>query len=309
MATRPKLERTWTILDIIRWGTDYFRSRAIDEPRLTIELLLCHVLSVGRVRLYADFDRPLSNDELAQLRSCVQRRVHNEPLQYITGTAHFYGLEFEVTPDVLIPRPETEILVDLVRQWIQQHPESTTAIDLGTGSGCIPIAVAHHHPNVTWTGIDVSAAALDVAHRNADRAAVSGSIQWVCSDILRDPLPAAHIITMNPPYIPSHEVPDLPLHIRGYEPHHALTDDADGLTFYRRLAEILNGGPHGPDTIVHPHFIVVEVGWQGAQPAADLLSSFGTVAVHRDLQGVDRFVTVERTPSTHRRHSDDHTTS
>ncbi|MFZ9870618.1 MAG: peptide chain release factor N(5)-glutamine methyltransferase [Candidatus Kapaibacteriota bacterium] len=296
MATRPELERTWTILDIIRWGTDYFRTRSIDEPRLTIELLLCHVLSVGRVRLYADFDRPLSKDELARLRSCVQRRVHHEPLQYITGMAYFYGIELEVTPDVLIPRPETEILVDLVRAWIQQHPETTTALDLGTGSGCIPIALAHHHPTVTWTAVDVSAASLEVARRNAVRAHVESSIQWMRANVLEDPLPTADIVTMNPPYIPSHEVPDLPPHIREYEPHHALTDDGDGLTFYRRLADLLSAADdHDDHAGFDPKFLVMELGWKGAEPVSNLMSPFGTVAIHRDLQGTDRFVTVERT--------------
>lgn len=296
MQHRPQLERTWTILEIIRWGTEYFRSHGIDGPRLTIELLVCHVLDVGRVRLYADFDRPLTKDELGRLRTYIQRRVHHEPLQYITGKAYFYGLELDVTPDVLIPRPETEVLVDLVRNWITRHPGARTAVDLGTGSGCIPIAVASHHPTVTWTAVDVSDGALAVAERNVLRHGLQGSIRLLQADVLKDPPPVAEIITMNPPYIAAHDMPDLEPHVRDYEPHIALTDDADGLTFYRTLASFL------PPVVRYPQLVIVEVGWQGARDVAAIFSGANTplatsitsLTIHKDLSGVERFVTIER---------------
>lgn len=289
MPQQRQLEQIWTVLDIIRWGTDYFRSKGIESPRLTIELLLCHVLHVQRIRLYADFERPLTSEELSALRVLVQRRAHHEPLQYITGTGHFYGLEFKVTPDVLIPRPETELLVDAVCSWSTSAvPQPRHGLDIGTGSGCIPIASAHHLPWMAWTGLDVSEAALSVAHHNAVQHGLTERVTFQHQDVLSSLVESpAEVITMNPPYIPSAEVPDLDAEVRDYEPHRALTDDADGLSFYRRLHELVHIGS------IRPRLIAVELGWQGAHDVEKMFSTLGPTKLLHDLQGIPRVLLTE----------------
>jgi release factor glutamine methyltransferase len=137
-----EIGKIWTILDLIHWGKVYFEQKGIDSPRLTIELLLCHTLDISRVQLYVLYDRPLAEHELSVLREYCGRRAKREPLQYVIGKSHFYGLEFDVNNHVLIPRPETEILVDTVVQYLQQQKHRQKIIDIGTGSGCIPITIA-----------------------------------------------------------------------------------------------------------------------------------------------------------------------
>jgi len=288
MPSRQRLEQVWTVLDLIRWGTEYFTKREIESPRLTIELLLCHVLNTTRVKLYSGFERPLLPEELTTLRELVQRRAHHEPLQYITGSAWFYSLEFAVTPDVLIPRPETEILVHEVIKWAKQRPPAPIrGLDIGTGSGCIPISIAHHLPDSSWLGIDRSAAALDVARNNARHHDLSDRCDWDRLDILKDvPQGAFNIVTMNPPYIPAKEVPTLEPEVRYFEPHLALTDDADGLTFYKRLREI-----HA-QLLAPGGVLFMELGWQGADRVRSLFDGVGTITMVNDLQDIPRIVVV-----------------
>jgi release factor glutamine methyltransferase len=239
--THPVIERTWTVMDLIRWGTSYFNEHGVDSPRLTMELLLCHVLKVSRITLYTNFEQPLTKDELAELRALVKRRSQHEPLQYILGTSEFYGLAFEVGPSVLIPRPETELLAERVIRFLKSHPVAS-CLDIGTGSGCIPISCAVHAPGSTWICVDRERDAAEVAARNAQRHCVSDRVTVLTADILTTPERIrAHapfdVVTMNPPYIPVAEVATLQEEVRDYEPHAALTDDADGLTFYRWFAD------------------------------------------------------------------------
>lgn len=289
MPSRQRLEQVWTVLDLIRWGTEYFTKREIESPRLTIELLLCHVLNTTRVKLYSGFERPLLPEELTTLRELVQRRAHHEPLQYITGSAWFYSLEFAVSPDVLIPRPETEILVHEVIKWAKKRSSAPIrGLDIGTGSGCIPISIAHHVPNSLWRGIDRSAAALDVARGNAVRHGLSDRCEWDRMDILKEvPQGAFDVVTMNPPYIPSKEVPTLDPEVRDFEPHLALTDDADGLTFYRRLLEIQ------AELLVPGGLLFMELGWQGADRVRTLFDGMGTITMINDLQDIPRIVVIQ----------------
>ena len=139
MSKHEQPDRIWTVLDIIRWGTEYFKERSIDSPRLTIELMLCSVLETTRISLYSNFERPLNKEELKTLRGYVQRRAHNEPLQYILKNADFYSLQFHVTPDVLIPRPETEHVVELVINHVAQLTTTPVlCMDVGTGEWVYP---------------------------------------------------------------------------------------------------------------------------------------------------------------------------
>ena len=289
MPSRQRLDQVWTVLDLIRWGTDYFQQHDIEAPRLTMELLLCHVLDTTRVKLYSGFDRPLLPEELSLLRSHVKRRAHHEPLQYITGKAWFYSLSFTVSPDVLIPRPETEHLVHEVIKWSgTQNERSLRGLDIGTGSGCIAIAIAHHVSHSTWLGIDRSSAVVEIAKDNAERLEVADRCSFERMDFLKSvPQGPYDIITMNPPYIPAKEVPTLEPEVRDYEPHPALTDDADGLTFYKRLRDV------STSLIASGGAIFLELGWQGAKDVQEIFAEVGSVSVHNDLQDIPRVIVVQ----------------
>lgn len=288
MQSGTGIERLWTVLDLVKWGTDYFTGKDVDSPRLTIELMLCNVLSCGRVQLYSTFERPLSKAELATLRSFVQRRVAGEPLQYITGEGPFFGHVFHVTPSVLIPRPETELIADHALRYCRGHRD-TRALDIGTGSGCIAISVAVHAADSQWTALDVSHAAADVARGNAERLGVADRVEIRVMDFLTE-LPEGQfdIVTMNPPYIPVAEIDAVDPVVRDFEPRGALTDGADGLTFHRRLAEVLSGAPF----LTERGMVLVEVMAGQADVVEAIYGSIGgKTTVVADLAGIPRMVT------------------
>ncbi len=303
MKSATAHERIWTVIDLIRWGTEYFAEKGLESSRLTMELLLCHVLDSSRIKLYSEFDRPLLPSELAALRSLVQRIAHHEPIQYVTGIADFYSLRFHVTPDVLIPRQETEILVDEVikRQQVrgaeqsgllfadQDEPRVEQCLDIGTGSGCIAIAAAVHLPNTRWVCVDRSVRALEVARTNAQKHAVESRCEFVQTNILTEiPDGQFDVITMNPPYIPSADVAGLEERVRDYEPHLALTDDADGLSFYRRMASLAT-------TVLKPTgTLFMELGWGQEQAVRDIFCEGWKCVVVHDLADIPRVLVVTR---------------
>lgn len=285
----PEIERVWTVLDVVQWGAEFFTRKGIESARLNIELMLCNVLQVARLKLYTDHERPLSKDELGLLRSMVQRRVAREPLQYILGSADFYGLRYSVSPKVLIPRPETELLVERCIRVLRSTGETEAqCLDIGTGSGCIPISVAVNHQTCTWTGVDLSESALDVARVNAKHHAVSDRCSWIKLDVLTEDIAGKfNVITMNPPYIPAIEIADLEPEVRDYEPLSALTDNGDGLLFFRRLAEIL------PGTLLSGGVSLMEIGFGQAGAVKEIMSSVGTsVEIVDDLAGIPRLIVV-----------------
>ncbi len=285
----PELERVWTVRDLITWGQEYFSTKGVDSPRLTIDLLLCSVLGISRLALYMQHDRPLTRDELTQLRGYVTRRSQREPLQYILGRGDFYGLQFEVNPAVLIPRPETEILADRCIRWITlTHAPLVRALDIGTGSGCIALTVAHHCPETSWTCVDRNRDALEVAHRNAQRLALNDRCTMQVLDILETLPPGMFdVITMNPPYISPEEVQTLDDEVRLHEPETALTDNADGLTFYRRFAEL------APACLASNGRAFLELGYGQADTITSLMraSRLDTIVVD-DLAGIPRVLEV-----------------
>jgi len=290
-ARRPDLPAVWTVRDIVQWGKEYFASKQIDEARLTIELMVCSVLSIRRIELYTDHDRPLNKEELALLRQMVQRRIKHEPLQYILGTADFFGLAFEVNPSVLIPRPETEILVDRLLREIRTDSGSKRCLDIGTGSGIIPVTVSVNAPGTQWTCMDVSEPALTCAHANAVRHGVADRLVFVHGDFL-ETLPAGgpwDIVTMNPPYIGLEEMSELEPEVREFEPRQALTDTADGLTFYRRLAELIG------DVLTPSGRAYLEIGHGQAHEVRRIFEPVSSsIEVHQDLGRIPRVFTVTR---------------
>ncbi len=221
MSNGPEQAGDWTVVRMLEWATGFFRSREISSPRLSIEWLLAHVLGVRRLDLYLQFDRPLTTGELDRLRPLVRRRAAHEPLQYITGSTDFYNLTLRVEPGVLIPRPETE---QLVERMLSDHPgeDGLNLLDVGTGSGCIALAVKKERPGWQVTAIDISAEALRIAGRNAMennldvRFAEADFSSW-------QPPEKQHIIISNPPYIPEDEMSGLTPEVAGFEPVEALT--------------------------------------------------------------------------------------
>jgi len=217
-------ERVWTVLSMLEWATGYFRKNDVQDPRLSIEWLLSEILGVKRLDLYLQYDRPLSSDELDLLRPLIQRRAKHEPLQHITGSTQFMNTTISVNRDVLIPRIETEQLVDLLFEHTQTLSESPLKIvDLGTGSGCISIAIKKNRPNWDCTGIDISESALRLAKENALKNGVDVHFQKGDIEHLRDQIDGPwDIVISNPPYISYSEKEELQKQVIDFEPHLAL---------------------------------------------------------------------------------------
>jgi release factor glutamine methyltransferase len=227
-----------SILEVIQRSADFLAKKGVASPRLQVELLLAHALSMPRMKLYLNFERPLSAAELDTVRALVQRRGQREPLQYIVGSTSFCGLEMALDRRVLIPRPETELLAERAWKFLQNCPEPVVSLDLGTGSGCLAISLARNVPSAEVHASDVSAEALEVAQRNARDHALSDRIRWHQGDLFAA-VPAEarfDLIVSNPPYIPSARIETLEPEVREHEPRNALDGGADGLDFYRRMA-------------------------------------------------------------------------
>jgi release factor glutamine methyltransferase len=226
-----------TVLEVIKRSTEYLEGKGVDSPRLQTELLLAHVLKIPRLKLYLDFERLLSGAELDTLRQLVKRRGEREPLQYILGTTSFCGIEITVTPAVLIPRPETELLVEQAWSFLASRPSPTAKVlDFGTGSGCIAVAIAHKFPPCEVHAMDASEDALSVARGNAERTGTRIAFHrgQAIAD-LKSP-ETFDLIVSNPPYIPEAEIGSLQPEVRDHEPRLALSGGTDGLDFYRLIA-------------------------------------------------------------------------
>ncbi|MEX0679940.1 MAG: peptide chain release factor N(5)-glutamine methyltransferase [Balneolales bacterium] len=224
----------WTVVHMLKWATDYFKKKDIPSPRLSIEWLLSHLLGVHRLDLYLQFDRPLSPDELNRLKPLIMRRAKNEPLQYITGTTDFLNLTLRVTKDVLIPRPETE---QLVEKLLQQHPGNETLrfLDIGTGSGCIALAIKKARPQWQVTAIDISDHALLIARDNAHNLKLDISFHHTGFQQFH-PEKTFDIVASNPPYIGIDEISSLEKQVIDFEPRTALILD-DVTTIYSELVD------------------------------------------------------------------------
>lgn len=229
-----------TVLEVIQRSAEFLTKKGVESPRLQVELLLAHVLRLPRMGLYLNFDRALTPKELDDLRELVRRRGLREPLQQITGSTSFCGLELTVNAHVLVPRPETELLAELGWQFLNSSSSNpTSAMDFGTGSGCLAITLAAKSPAAQVSAVDISPDALAVARQNAARHQVESRIQFFAGDGFAA-LPSGaqfDLIVGNPPYIPSQEIGTLEPEVRDHDPRLALDGGADGLDFYRRLAE------------------------------------------------------------------------
>jgi release factor glutamine methyltransferase len=230
-----------TVLEGIQKSADFLQKKGVDSPRLHAELLLAHVLKLPRMKLYLNFERALTDPETDSLRELVRRRGTREPLQHIVGSTSFCGVEIAVNRHVLIPRPETELLAEEAWKWLSAVSHQPLALDFGTGSGCIAIAVAAKVPSVKIFALDVSEEALELAKQNAERNKVSDRITFLLGNgfetlKLAADLPRFDLVVSNPPYIPTAEIETLDPEVRDFDPRGALDGGADGLEFYRRLA-------------------------------------------------------------------------
>lgn len=229
------MARPRVLLDYLNIAAKFLADKDIASARLDAEVLLAHVLQKDRVALYVDFDQPLEEHEVDQYRALLARRANKEPVAYLIKEKEFFSHTLCVTPDVLIPRPETELLVEEVIAWGKTHP-NPKIVDVGTGSGAIAIALAVHIPQAHVWAVDISQEALKVAHSNAIQAGVEHRIEFLPGNWL-EPLSGRRVdaVVSNPPYIPSHTIQKLQSDVRFYEPHLALDGGADGLEAYRQL--------------------------------------------------------------------------
>ncbi len=282
----------WTTRQVITWAADDFRTRGIDSPRLEAELLLCHVLRVDRIRLVVEPERPLTPEELSAYRSLILRRREREPIAYLLGRKEFYGYPFLVDSRVLVPRPETEVLVEVVLERTQGAASYGRLLDLCTGSGCIALAFSKQRPTWAITATDLSPDALAVATENALRLGCASTLELLSGDLYA-PLASDQrfdVIVSNPPYIARPEIPTLMQDVRDYEPHSALDGGPDGLELLRRIVK------QAPSRLNDGGLLALEVGHDQAQRVASGLgkSGFNSVEVRRDFSGIERIVSARK---------------
>lgn len=277
---------SWTILSVLDWTRGHFEQKGISSPRLDAEIILSHALQLQRVMLYAKFDQPLSPDELTKIRGFVARRARGEPIAHLTGEKELWSMAFEVSADVLIPRPDTETLIELCAARLKDV-ESPRIADVGTGSGCIALALANELKSAQVTAIDVSDKALAVAAKNRDKHGLGERVALVKSDLFAAvPAGRFHLIAANLPYIARDEIPKLMRDVRDFEPHLALDGGPDGLDLIRRLI------PQAKDRLEPGGTLALEIGWDQRERTVALLAEHGFIEVeaHKDPGDNDRVV-------------------
>jgi len=269
---------------MLRWMTDYFVTKGIDNPRLDAERLLAHTLKLDRVGLYLNYDRPLIAAELDTIRPLVKRRGQHEPLQYLLGVTEFWSLEFKVSPAVLIPRADTEILVE---EALKRMATTTgDLLDVGTGSGAVVISLARECPEWHLTGLDISAAALAVAYENVNTNRVEKTVELIQGDLSALPQQSYDLIVSNPPYIAAEEWDELMPEVRDYEPPLALLAADDGLICYRQLTQ------QAPSRLKPNGWLLVEIGYQQAEAVMALFVAVGLtdLFIREDYSGHPRVI-------------------
>ena len=287
----------WTIIKLLNWAATYLKTHNIDSPRATGEILLAHALKCERIALYLNYDQPLIGDELQVFKTLIQRRIRREPVAYILGVKEFWSLEFEVTREVLIPRPETECLVETALDILSGHAPSQPwrILDMGTGSGAIIIALAVEQPRHTYFASDRSIPAVKVARRNARRHNCGERIHYFNADWLT-PLKreksAFNMIISNPPYIPTGVIAGLQPEINSYEPTAALDGSGDGLKCFKDII----GAAHRylePDGV-----LLLEIGHDQSDDVRRLAGDSGH---YRDFKCTNDYSGYNRVVSMHKR--------
>ena len=283
---------SWTIIKLLSWTESYFKDHSIDSPRLTGELLLAHTLDIKRLDLYLQHDRPLSKKELSNFKALIKKRVENQPLAYIVGEKGFYDSDFIVTRDVLIPRPDTETIVEQAIKELKQNNKPCKILELGTGSGAIIISIALKMPDNYYFASDFSSAALEVAQKNA-RKIVKHEIKFFASDWFAalHEKPCFDLIISNPPYIPSKDIAQLAPEIRKFEPMLALDGGKDGLDSFRIILK-------NADNYLAPGGVILfEMGFDQKEGLINIVnkySQYKSIKFIKDLAGHNRVAVIKK---------------
>ncbi len=286
----------WTIKKLLEWVIGYFEDKGVDSPRLSAELLLCEVLGLERIELYTLYDRVAEPPQLAQLRALVKRAGEQEPIAYLVGRCEFYSLPLTISPDCLIPRPETEHLVEKAISFLRQRQGSQLALDLCTGSGCIAAAVAKNVKDTHIVATDICDAALKVAAENIEKLQLTEKVQLLCGDLF-DPIIEGldevrfDLIVSNPPYVSEPEYEVLDKNVKEYEPKGALIAGVDGLDVYNRIVEKVD------DFLKLDGTLMMEIGYAQGKAVHKLLENTGTfktITIEKDFANNDRIAIAKK---------------
>ena len=283
-------EKTWTIRTVLEWTRGYLADKGDKKARLAAEWLLCDACGLSRVELYTNYDRPLTQDELARMHVGVERRAAGEPLQYVTGEMPFRHIVLRCERGVLIPRPETEVLVDAVLEHLAHAPAWARVLDLCTGTGCIACSIANERPETVVIASDISPQAVSLAERNSRALGCEGRVDVLECDLADAVVPefegTFEVLVSNPPYIPSEVLAEnIPAEVRDFEPALALDGGTDGLDVFRRILEL------APRMLAPGGLLAVELFEEALDEAAALVRAAGGwegVEIRPDLTGRPR---------------------
>ena len=283
---------TQTIQNLLNQTAQYLTDKGIDSPRLSAELLLCHVLQMQRIELYTHFDRPVTKEQADRLQELVKRAGESEPIAYLIGRTEFYSLELEISPACLIPRPETELLVERAIEFLRTRKGKQFVCDLCTGCGCIAVAIAKNFTNAEIIATDISDTALETAVKNIKKNQLEKRIKLLCGDLFDPIVPYLDVekfdlIVCNPPYVSSAEYEKLEKNVKDYEPKIALHAGTDGLDVYRKIAQQVDAFLKADGALM------MEIGYAQGQAIRELLEStviFSKIRIEKDFNDNDRIV-------------------
>jgi release factor glutamine methyltransferase len=292
-SQKDRPEPKWTILELLKWTTDFFKSRDIQSPRTDAEVLLASALRMERIDLYVRYDQPLTAEELSQYKSMIKRRIRREPVAYIVGWKEFWSMDLRVSEAVLIPRPETECLVEKALALISEHA-ALHILDIGTGAGALALALASERPRCRILASDISVDALRIAGENARNHGLSERILFLCGSSclpIKGGDPILDMILSNPPYIRTAEIDRLQPEIFRFEPRAALDGGPDGLDCVREII----GSAH---RFLKPHgYLLLEIGFDQREDVAQIAESVGCyepASFDKDYSGHDRVVLMQK---------------
>ena len=278
---------------LLSWAAEYLADRGIDSSRLCAEFLLAHIVGLNRIDLYTHFDRPVSEQEFKNLQDLSRRAGQNEPVAYLLGKTEFYSLDFHITPACMIPRPETELLVERAIEFLRTRTATQYVCDLCTGCGCIAVAIARNVTNAKIIATDISDAALNVAAKNVEKYKLQDRIKLLCGYLYEPLVPQLDaekfdLIVCNPPYVSTAEYEALESNVKDYEPKLALFAGEKGLDIYRRIID------KAEQFMKAKAAMMLEIGFAQGEAVRKLLEqtgAFGEIKIEKDLHDNDRIVT------------------
>ena len=273
--------KTWTILSIIKWTSDFFRKHDIENPRLEAELIVSHYLDINRMELYLNYNKPLDPSEKKKIKNAIIKRANHEPLQYILGEVDFFDLKLQINKNVLIPRPETEFLVDKI---IKDNSSLDQILDLGTGSGAIALSLALNYPEADVVATDISKEAINTAIKNAHYNNIK-NIKFVVSNLFNSISNRYSLIVSNPPYISPENFEKLPPEIKNFEPQRALVANKDGFEIIEKLIK------SAKKYLLKKGLLYIEIGYNHKEYVEKVASKAGynLIQIEKDLNGFYRY--------------------